>query len=117
VLGLVHVLAFASWAVIIVVWVLAIYQGGEQKLWPYARIYADPATLLLAFICLGAPIVSLAFSLPFHAVRFVLASFLKLDDEGRLDSVQGIRIHPNGSNSVSLEGFWMGNSSSRALRG
>ena len=82
VLGLVHVLAFASWAIIIVVWALAIYQGGEQKLWPYARIYADPATLLLAFICLGAPIVSFAFSLPFNAVRFVLAGFLKLDDEG-----------------------------------
>lgn len=82
VLGLVHILAFASWAVIIVVWALAIYQGGEQKLWPYTRIYADPATLLLAFICLGAPIVSFAFSLPFYAVRFVLAGFLKLDDEG-----------------------------------
>jgi hypothetical protein len=82
VLGLVHVLAFASWAVIVVVWALAIYQGGEQKLWPYTRIYEDPATLLLAFICLGAPIVSFAFSLPFHAVRFVLAGFLNLDDEG-----------------------------------
>ncbi len=82
VLGLVYVLAFSVWAVVIVVWALAIYQGGEQKLWPYARIYADAATLLLAFICLGAPIISLVLSLPIHVVRFVLAGFLKLDDEG-----------------------------------
>lgn len=82
VLGLVHVLALATWAVIIVLWALAIYQGGEQKLWPYTRIYADPATLMLVFICLGAPVVSFVFSIPVHAVRFVLAGFLKLSDEG-----------------------------------
>ena len=79
---MVQVLALAVWVVVIVVWALAVYQGGEQKLWPYTRIYADAATLLLAFICLGAPIVSFALSLPFHAARFVLAGFLKLDDEG-----------------------------------
>ena len=82
VLGLVHVLALATWAVLVVVWVLAIYQGGEQKLWPYTQIYADPATLMLAFICLGAPIVSFVFSVPVHAVRFLLAGFLDLSDEG-----------------------------------
>ena len=82
VLGLVHVLALVVWLAAIVVWAFAVYQGGEQKLWPYTRIYADAATLLLAFICLGAPVISFAFSLPIHAVRFVLAGFLKLDEEG-----------------------------------
>jgi hypothetical protein len=67
--------------IIIVLWALAIYHGEEQTLWPYKRIYADSATLLLAFVCLGAPIVSFAFSLPVYVVRFVLVGFLKLDEE------------------------------------
>lgn len=78
---MVDVLALITWAVIIILWVLAIYHGEEQTLWPYKRIYADSATLLLAFVCLGAPIVSFAFTLPVYVVRFLLAGFLKLDEE------------------------------------
>lgn len=82
VLAIVYLLALATWAVIIVLWASAIYHGEAQALWPYERIYADSATLLLAFVCLGAPVVSFAFSLPIYVVRYILSGFLKLDEEG-----------------------------------
>jgi hypothetical protein len=82
VFGLVNLLALFLWAVLVVLGAVSIYHSRAQDFWPYTRIFSDAATWLLVFVCLGAPLLSFLFSLPINAVKFILAGFLKLDDEG-----------------------------------
>jgi hypothetical protein len=45
-------------------------------------MYSDSATLLFLFVCLGGPVLSFLFCLPFNLVNLVVSGFMELDDEG-----------------------------------
>lgn len=81
-LGVAGLLAIFSWAAVAILWAGGLYNGRPGHFWPYQRIYGDAAILLLVFVCLGSPLLSVLFSLPLYVAKFIVAGFINLDDEG-----------------------------------
>ena len=77
-----HLAAAIVWGGLVIFLAIMLYHTPSELVWPYSKMWQDPITSFLVFLCLGLAPISFLFQLPIVVVKFLLAGFVKLDDEG-----------------------------------